>query len=118
VISNRIESKEELLIEWRKSLDTYSEEMAKTSAEYDKQVALTIMALRNGRTCQIEDDNGEVQKIVDPPVSIIEKVAKGVCWKEKMEMDLANSKYKNAHLKVRSIMAELNSLQTLHKYLA
>jgi hypothetical protein len=116
-ISRQIIEKETMLIKWRNSLDNYAENSANKTMEYEKQMALTLMGLRNGRTYEIEDKEGDLQTVTDPPVTIMEKIAKGICCQEKMEADLAESKFKNAHTKVKAMMAELNALQTIHRHI-
>ena len=111
-ISKRIEDKEQLLIKWRKSLDKYGDDMAEGQANYDLKLGTTLMALRNDREFELEGE-----KIKNPPVSIMDKVAKGICWKEKLEMSKTENLYRNAQTKMRAIQGELNALQTIHKHL-
>jgi hypothetical protein len=116
-ISGRILKKEELLIEWRKSIDKYGEDMANANKNYDYQVAITVMGLRNGSTYELEHKDGSLEPITNPPVSVIDKIAKGLCWKEKLDADKAETLYKNAVIKIKAIQAELNALQTVHRHI-
>ena len=75
------------------------------------------------RTCQlIQLKNGkefefEGEKIKSPPASIMEKIAKGICFQEKLNMELAEAQYKNAIVGMSAIQAELNGYQSIYKHL-
>lgn len=95
----------------RKLLKERAEAKSRTIAEYDMQLAKTTIALRNGREFEIE---GEIIK--DPPVTIIDKIAKGICWKAKLEMEMAEASYKNNIVTLNAIQAILNAYQSINKY--
>jgi hypothetical protein len=89
-----------------------AQEKAKNIANYEKKLAITIISLKNG----IEIELGG-QKIKSPPVTIIEKIAKGICFEEKIAADLAEAKYKAHITKMECLMAEMNGLQSINRYL-
>jgi len=87
-------------------------EKAVASADYEKVIALTIIKLRNGKEFEFK---GEI--ISDPPVTIIEKIAKGICYKEKLELEKAEAMYKSLITNLQATEAQLNAYQSLNKYL-
>ena len=111
-LSQLIEEKIKLLEAGRKELKTRAERKAETIATYDKRMAITMIELKNGVEVMWEG-----QKIQSPPATIIEKVAKGLCWKSKLEMEKAEAFYKNAVVGLSCIQAEMNGLQSINKYL-
>ena len=88
-VSKQIEKKIQLLEHGRKQLEKKARAKAKTSAEYEKKLAIVIIRLRNGVEIGIDKD---VIKV--PPATLIEKIAKGVCWEEKLAMETAEAEYK------------------------
>ena len=92
----------------RAELQSRAEAKAGTVSDYYRKRAITIMALRNGEEFLLEG-----QPIKNPPVSIIESVARGICWKEKQARDLAESMYKNAVVGTESLKLEVNALQSI-----
>lgn len=112
-LSQLIEDKIKLLEAGRKELKTRAERKAETIAEYDRRMAITMIELKNGVEVMWEG-----QKIQNPPATIIEKIAKGLCWQSKLEMEKAEAFYKNAIVGLHTITAELNGLQSVNRYLS
>jgi hypothetical protein len=90
-----------------------AEAKSRTIAVYDAKLAKTIISLRNGKEFEIDGE-----WIKDPPVTIIDKIARGVCWKDKLEMEKAEALYKNNIVTLNSIQAILNAYQSINKYQA
>ncbi len=111
-ISTLIEAKIKLLEAGRKELKTRAETKATTIAEYDKAIALTIIQLKNGMEVKWENE-----VIKNPLASITEKIARGVCYKEKLAMEQAEAFYKNAIVGLSCIQAEMNGLQSINRHL-
>lgn len=95
-----------------KTLKVRADDKAKTSGEYEKAIAITIIKLKNG----VEFDF-EGQKILSPPVTIIEKIARGICFREKIAMEQAEALYKNANVVCENIRTEINAYQSLLKFI-
>lgn len=85
---------------------------AKSIADYDKFLAITIIKIRNGKEVTFE---GEVIK--DPPVTLIEKLAKGICYSQRLEMETAEAEYKSLITAIETTKAELNGLQSINRHL-
>lgn len=116
-ISNEIQSKIKILVDCRSKLKEKGEIKSKTIADYDKSIALVIMGLKNGKEYKL--DNGlEFEFIINPPVTIIDKIAKGLCYKEKLAMEVAESDYKSLLTFIDCVQAELNGFQSINRYLS
>jgi hypothetical protein len=111
-VASQIESKIRLLEKGRSELEPLAQKRAETLSEYDKQMAIAVLQLRNGKVVEI---GGEMIK--DPPVSIIERLAKGMCAEYAMEAELADAKYKLSVKKLDAVQAELNGWQSINRYL-
>ena len=108
-IQKKIESLETL----RDLINLKARKKAETLAQYDKDIAITIVKLRNGLEVNFE---GEVIK--NPPNALIEKIARGICWESKMYATYAEAEYKGLITQIDGIKAELNGLQSINKYYA
>lgn len=111
-IAQQIEKKIHLLETGRDKLEVLALEKAKALGEYEKEIAITLMGLRAGRAFELKGET-----IKDPPVSIMEKTAKGLCWEASIATSLADSRYKLGVEKMKSIQAELNGYQSIYRYL-
>jgi len=112
-IAQQIQSKITLLEKGRLLLSERADAKATTMGMYDKKLAVTIMKLKNGVEMTLEDET-----IKDPPTTIVDKIARGICYQEKIDMELATAQYKNATEGLSCIQAELNGLQSKNKYLS
>ncbi|MDD4689052.1 MAG: hypothetical protein PHE51_04820 [Eubacteriales bacterium] len=112
-ISTEIQKRINDLSNGRKIIAQRSEEKAKYISEYEKKMAVVIMRLKNGEKFDIEGHTvgGEL------PANLIEKIARGVCWKEKMDMERADGFYRAAVSGMSSLESELNGLQSILRYL-
>ena len=79
-------------------------------ALYDLAIAKTLMGLKNGKSYELEGET-----IIDPPVTIMEKIAKGVCFREKMAMDRANLELKRVCRKMDGVKTKISALQSINK---
>ena len=89
-----------------------TESKASKETEYEKALAITLIKLKNGVKFRFED-----QDVINPPTTIVEKIAKGICWNEKLAMEESDMSYKSAITNLNAVQSELNALQSLHKYL-
>ena len=87
---------------------------ATASALYDKAIALTMIKLSAGQVLQIEDGETthETGKVI---ASNLDKIAKGVCWKERLEMETAEALLKSALKNLEANNGEMTALQSLLK---
>jgi hypothetical protein len=111
-IANKIEEKIKLLEKMRIEIKDRAENKANTIAEYDKQLAITIIKLKNNN---IQEWDGE--KIENLQATLIEKMARGICWQAKLNMEKAEALYKSLISNIDSVCAEMNGWQSVNRYL-
>lgn len=110
--ADKIEEKIRLLEIGREKLLESAKFKAETIGNYDKKLAVAEIRLRAGKPVTLD---GEMIK--DCPVTIIKDVAKGLCWEERTQMELAIGEYKANLSKLESVRAELNGFQSANKWL-
>ena len=112
-VAQAIQLKISALDNLKPKLDSVIIGACQATANYDKALALTIVRLRNGA----EIDMGDNHLIKDPPASVLEKIAKGICWKERLAMDTAEANLKAVYSKIDITQAQLNGYQSINRYL-
>jgi len=112
-VANEIENKINQIEQDSKHLKSRAEAKAETIGIYEKVLAKCLIGLKNGKQYTLE---GEI--IQNPPATITEKIAKGLCWQEKIEMDKAETLYKNTIEWLRCLQAELNGWQSIYRHLS
>ena len=95
----------------KKHIKERSEKKAEASAQYDKAVASVLIGLRNGKAYELDG-----VAISEPPASIMDKVARGICWQEKLNMDLAEAEYKSLITGIELTQSQLMGWQSIFKY--
>jgi hypothetical protein len=109
-VQTGIESKIALLEECRAQLQVRADEKARALSEYDKALAITMLKMKNGKQMEL---GGE---LIDKPINtLIEKLAKGVVWQEKLNAEKADGMYKALITAIDCIQSELNGLQSINK---
>ena len=111
-VAGRIESKVRDLETARGTLDTFAKAKAIAAGRYAQKLAIVILELKNGKELKLHDE-----PVKDPPATIMEKIAKGICANEQIAMDLAEAQYKVAVEKCDCIRAELNGWQSINRHL-
>lgn len=111
-VSKKIEQKIKLLEEGRSRLEEKAHYKAETISNYDRKMAIVLIKLKNGESLGI----GEAI-IEKPPASIMDKIARGICWEDKLAMETADADYKLTVEKLKSIEAELNGYQSIFRHL-
>ena len=95
-----------------KDVKTRSERLAQAIANYDKRLAIVMIQLKNGYEFEVDG-----QKIKEVSATNLEKVAKGICWKEKLELETAEAEYKSVITFIETVKAQLNGWQSINRYL-
>lgn len=113
VVAQEISKKIKLLEDGRNVLQLKAQNKAQTIASYDKAFAIVLIKLNNGVEFSIENN-----KIQNPKTAIIEKIAKGICWEERLAMELADAEYKNAISSLDCLKTELNGYQSINRHLS
>lgn len=96
----------------RPYLRTRGDEKSEAIAKYDKTIAVTLIKLKNGVKFTLDDE-----EIQNPPTTITDKIAKGICWEEKLKAEEAEMKYKSLITNIEVIKAQLNALQSINRNL-
>lgn len=111
-IANKINEKILLLEKTHQEILKRGDEKSQAITNYEKSLAVCIIKLKNGITMELEG-----QVIQNPQATFLEKIARGLCFKEKLEMETCEAKYKSLIIGIETVMAELNALQSLNKHL-
>ncbi len=111
-IAKQIQQKINVIVKMRSELRKRSEKKSIAISNYEKNIAITMIKLRNGVEFELDGE-----KIADPPVTLIEKIARGICYKEKLELEESESLYKSLIVNINAVESELNGLQSINKYL-
>ena len=111
-IRNKIEENLKLLRATSRELKIRSKDKAEAIGNYEKKIAVTMLKLRQGQV--VELDGEEVAYSV---TTGLDKIAKGVCYKESIALDLAESAYKNAVIGIQTVQVEINALQSILRYM-
>jgi len=81
-------------------------------ANLAKVKACLAMGLRNGKQYELDDG-----MIINPPVTLMPDLIKGLCWKEALERDKAEGEVRALEQELRALQSMLNGYQTIHKHL-
>ena len=111
-ISEEIQQKINQIAKGRSLLSSRAKKKSETIGAYYKKRAKVLIQLRNGVEFEIEGE-----KIVNPPATLCENIARGICFQEKIDQELAEAEYKNAVVGIQALQAELNGLQSINRHL-
>lgn len=86
----------------RRDIETKGNARAKAISNYDKQLKIAIVVLKDG---------GKF------PATLIEKIAKGVCCDHREQLELAEVAYKACISNLEALKAQLNGYQSIYKHM-
>ena len=86
----------------RKEIETKGNARANAISNYDKQLKISIVTLR---------DEGKF------PATLIEKIAKGCCSDHRLQLELAEVGYKACISNLEALKAQLNGYQSIYRNL-
>lgn len=112
-IADEIQNKIAGLADCRNKLKTKGDAKARAIADYDRALAIKMIQLKNGK----EFEMGDGEKIVSPPVTLIEKIAKGLCYQERLNLEVAENDYKSLNTFIDCLQTEINALMSINKHL-
>lgn len=95
----------------RREIEAKGEAKAKAISDYDRKMAVTLATLRNSENYELA---GRTFK--QPPISIMEKIAKGICADECYKKEVADSHYKACISNLTALQAQLNAMQSLYRF--
>ena len=110
-VQKKISEKIEQISKGRLILKERGEAKAVTSTEYEKKLAVTVLKLKNNAL-----DYFEGQNVKNLPATLVLKVAAGIVYSEKLDMELAETAYKSAIEGIKALESELNALQSILKF--
>lgn len=111
-IAKSIESKIKEIDKIKASIRERGTNKAQSSANYEKQLSITMIKLRNGIEYKLDSE-----VVTNPPATVLEKIARGICFNERLDMEESEALYKSAIINLEATMAQMNALQSLSKYL-
>ncbi len=112
-VAKRIEKIISEIGKCRRQIEDKGRARAKTISEYDKALAISIAALRNEKNYMLYG-----KQYPQPPTTIIEKLAKGICAQQAYDREIAESDYKAVISNLQALMAQLNGYQSIYRHLA
>ena len=100
-IANEIRNKIDALEKVRGVIKERGENKARMLAEYDKTMAIEIIQL----------------KMDGQSVTLIDKIARGNCYRQKLDMETADAMLKSATTNLQALIVEITALQSLLRHL-
>ena len=85
---------------------------AKANAEYDKSMAKTIVQLLAGVEFELDGIKTGIVKATN-----VEKIAKGINWQKRLDMDTKKGLLDSAKINLDGIASELNGYQSINKHI-
>ena len=111
-IANQMQDLIQKLAKLRLLLRQLGQQKAQSIADYERTIALVIIKLKNGVKFDLDGE-----EIINPPTTITDKIARGICWEEKLKADEAETNYKSLIVNIEVIKAQLNALQSINRNL-
>lgn len=97
----------------RRQIEAKGNARAAAIKNYDMRLAIALATLHNSENYELA---GKTYK--SPPVSIMEKIAKGICADEREKMEIAESGYRACLDNLRALLAQANCYQSIYKHLS
>ena len=96
----------------RKEIEGKGQARAKAIKAYDMKLAIALATLRESNNYEMAGRKWEA-----PPVSIMEKIAKGIVAEERYNLEIAEAGYKSAICNLEALQAQLNGFQSIFRHL-
>ena len=96
----------------RREIEGKGKVRAKAIRNYDMQLAIALATLREAESYELAG-----RKYQAPPVTIMEKIAKGICAPQREDLEIAEAGYKAAAVNLDALQCQLMAFQTLYKHL-
>ena len=91
-------------------IEAAARDKANTLANYEREIAITILKIKNGAIPEFEG-----QPINNLAANLIPVVAKGICYNECFEREMGEANYKGLIVRIDALKAQLNGYQSLNK---
>jgi len=112
-IADAIEALIKLIGETRREIEKKGNARAEAISNYDRKIAITLATLRDTELYELA---GQTYK--SPPVTIMEKIAKGICADERYKLEIAESDYRATVSNLNALQSQLNGYQSIFRNLA
>lgn len=112
-IEGRINKLQEAItrVENSDQIEDAIKKMSNAKGAYERAMAITMINLKNGVELELDGE-----KIKNPGATMTEKIARGICFQEKIDMELAEAELKGLMKKIDIVMAQLNGYQSINKF--
>lgn len=107
-IDQMIQQIEELIC----TIDEMATDKSNGIANYDRELAITILRLKNKDITEFEGN-----KIDNLPATILPIIAKGIIYKAAFDKEIGDAGYKAIITKIEARKSQLNGLQSINKHL-
>jgi len=111
-IANQMQDLINDLSKLRLSLRVFGAQKAEAISNYERSIAKTIIQLKNGVKFDLDGE-----EIINPPTTITDKIARGICWQEKLKAEETETTYKSLIVNIEVIKSQLNALQSINRNL-
>ena len=111
-VSNKIEETINKIQKTLLEIKERAENRARSLAEYENAIAITILKLKNGKINKYQGED-----ISSLPATLIEKTARGMCMEQCFTKDKAEAEYKNVCMGLQALQAILNGYQSINRHL-
>lgn len=101
-----------LIGQTRREIEDKGKAKAKAISDYDRKLAVTLATLRNSENYELAGKSYPA-----PPITIMEKIAKGICAEERYAMEVAESAYKACISNLNALLAQVNAKQSIYRHL-
>ena len=111
-VSKTIENLIKEIGKCRREIETKGKARAKAIMEYDKAMAICTATLRNDKIYMLAG-----KEYPQPPTTLVEKLAKGICAQQRYDCEIAESAYKACISNLEALKAQLNGYQSIFRHL-
>lgn len=111
-ISEQIEKKSKELGEYAKRIRPLIDDIADAQTEFEKKYTITLIQLKNG--IEFEFDG---VKIKNPPAASVKEIARGICFKEKVNVDKTELLFRGLMKSIDILTTQMDGLRSQNKNL-
>jgi DNA integrity scanning protein DisA with diadenylate cyclase activity len=111
-ISERIDKKIAELGEYAKRIRPLIDDISNAEEEFEKKYAKTLMLLKNGIEFELDG-----VKIINPPAASVKEIARGICFKEKVNVDKTELLFRGLMKTIDILTTQMDGLRSQNKYL-
>ncbi|MHC4890808.1 MAG: hypothetical protein ACYTEO_15240 [Planctomycetota bacterium] len=95
----------------RREIEDKGKKKAAATKAYDMHLAIALATLRQAENYELAG-----KTYASPPVSIMDKIAKGICAMHHEELILAETGYRACLANLEALLAQLNAYQSVYRH--